>query len=68
MRLISLAGPISLTSETHRILILGPSGADHQLQNALRALWDGADHVLFIFIHDHIFLIRWPRSLHIATV
>ena len=68
MRLISLIGAISLTSETHRILILGPTGAGHQLQNVLRALLGGADHVFFIFIHDHICSIRWPRSLHIATV
>src|SRR5262249_537273 len=37
-RLISLVAPISHTSETHRILILGPSATDHQLQNVLRAL------------------------------
>jgi hypothetical protein len=54
MRLISLIGPISPISETHRILILGPSATGHQLQNVLRALPGGADNVLFIFIHDHI--------------
>ena len=38
MILTSPIGPISPISETHRILILGPPGVDHQLQKVLRAL------------------------------
>jgi len=68
MRLICPTDLISPISETHRILILGPSATDHQLQNVLRRRGAAADHVLFNFIRDHICLIRWPRSLHFATV